>query len=573
MQGTLRGDEVAVAATARDFFAALQKGDQATLRRLLIAGAQQPELHLQRVTFFPAWVGGELREVIVQGKIAAAHFTLRREPGPGPAPALTTEPTVPGASFNQAVKAAAEHQATLERIARQLNDTVLTLRLSRDAGDWRVQAFEVPGFPALSVNFSADPTLNFAGRLESLAFDGLTAVDVPRLTAGWQSDANGADRAGPFEVRVKAVMEHDPATGPDRPSGTGMLTLQLVARGLPSGVTQLLRVGGRHPSLRITAADGRDLFRSDVQPFFPARTSTPSLPETGMYEEDWQVPLKNLLADLDVIHEVRGRVRFPLPAQVHTVEVSALQPGAAARTAEGELTLVRIGPAVPAAATQPAGGPATAPAVGMVSLEFAGEGLAGRPLRWLACDASGRGLSGGWVVPTLTGSFSLRAPVVVARVRFKTVTVHEAEYPFLLRDIPLPRPPRELERARFPGRPAPVTVACQAVPPAGSVPAPLTLRVTNYCQKDVDRLRLRLTCVGAAGQVLKTVDHDQAQSDFRQGLRVIVHAAVADRPGQTPITVPAFASPPGTRSVDVTVLQVGFTDATTWEPPGDPGQP
>jgi hypothetical protein len=155
--------------------------------------------------------------------------------------------------------------------------------------------------------------------------------------------------AGPFRVQVEDVREF-------APSATGTLRLRCAAAGLPAPVLALLRAEG--PALRVThinAADGRDLYRADVEAAYhppPPRAAAPA--PGSLYEEPHSVPLKNLVRDLDTLHEVRGQVRVVLPTRVARLRFPRLVPGAAQEDQGVRATLRQVEGALAAPPRRPA---------------------------------------------------------------------------------------------------------------------------------------------------------------------------------------------------------------------------
>jgi hypothetical protein len=286
------------------------------------------------------------------------------------------------------------------------------------------------------------------------------------------------------------------------------------------------------------------------------------------------VPLKNLLRNLDTIRLVRGRIRIWLPTQTETVRFDPLEPGASQKVQNLHLTLrlldyqlAQIDPLI---------------------LRFDCRGVEGRRLRWMAYDAQGEALREGDHPQSLSGLLELRLPVDTAAVVFKVTTLKEGgSYPFELRDIPLDgRAPWRLETARFPGFAAPVSAVCTQIQRyevssahtqhllVGSKEhfSRLFLSLTNHCQKDVDKVEARFTFLDEHGQPLGEVARTlQARFGNRAAREYSVQGSFypnlfARAYGLTQLWVDDTQVPEGTKRVDIAVTRVTFADATTWAP-------
>jgi hypothetical protein len=376
--------------------------------------------------------------------------------------------------------------------------------------------------------------------------------------------------AGPFLVEVAGVKEFPPAP-------TGTLTLKCFAAGLPAPVADLLS-GDDEAFLptRISAADGSDLYRTD----YPGSAPSPGVPPGfagRQYQRQLNVPLKNLLRDLDVIHEVRGRVRVILPAKVLAVRFDPLVSGTVRQTGGVSLTLRRP-VATPPGQTGALGLPAqrldptrTGQSGMQAVLEFETEGTDGLPLRWMAYDRSGAALRGDRARPAPNGLVRLEVPSDTAAVVLKVVTEkREVVYPFELHEVPLQRAPRHIEAPQFPRHAAPVEIELvRMISPSGGAnpatlgaPTAVEVRIRNFSQKDVEHVRMRFTYFDAAGGRLKEAMREGLKSPrFVPGPAILVNANSEDA-----ITVDDPDRPEGTSRITVTPVVVGFTDGTTWSP-------
>jgi hypothetical protein len=280
----------------------------------------------------------------------------------------------------------------------------------------------------------------------------------------------------------------------------------------------------------------------------------------GQLSHHWTVPLINLLRDLDAIGEVRFSVRVVLPREVQSLRLEPVEPGSVAAAGDLRVTLEKtdsLPPARPGTAAQK-------------RYDFRVEPPEGRRLCWLAPYPSGA-QADGWAFPYPSGQFTASLANDPSQFLFKVLSAgDELNWEFSLRDIPLRRPPRKLEPARFEGHAAPVRVAAARVTDTG-----VDLRVVSNCQKDFDTLELKLIYKDGDGRALREAGRKWSRSQqlgfaveslFPQ-LTLARGPSVAPEAGEDEWQLQDAAAPPeGTRSVTATVTRVLFKDGTTWPP-------
>jgi hypothetical protein len=389
--------------------------------------------------------------------------------------------------------------------------------------------------------------------------------------------------AGPFVVQVEQVREF-----PGYP--TGALHLRCLGVGLPAAALNELHADGNALRVvRVSGADGQELYGPADEPRSlhrrpPDNRAGPA--RATPYEETAVLPLRNLLRDLDVLHEIRGRVRLVLPVKVARLRFTPLTPGdakedqgllmmllqvetvqPAGAAPRSEASRVGLGMRVPSAIETPSG-------FGL-ALAFQVRGADGCVLRWQAYDQRKVPLLGGQTNARPTGDVRLEVPGNTATVVFKVVLERqEVAYDFRLQDVPLPRPPRQLQPLRYPGHATPVTVAfarfetARTLLPLGAARGPhklaVVLRVQDHTEKDIDWLEMKFTYLDAAGHALSEATRLRsgiADLTFATGASPLVKAGFASE-----VTVQDPDVPENTARIAPKLTAVGFLDGTSWRP-------
>jgi hypothetical protein len=352
--------------------------------------------------------------------------------------------------------------------------------------------------------------------------------------------------AGPFRLEVKGLAE-------DPHHATGSLSLDALAVRLPASLLATLR--GFRPVLpdpEVRGAGERDLFHADRRERVP-------LPEVAVNQDQrtcylrWQVPLRNLTADVERIRLVRGGLMVPLPVRLDTGRLALTGEGGSGRVGPAELTWQRhaVPPPGEAAGAKGAGSP-------RVGLRLTVRSPAPCLVSWLAVDKAGTGWLAG-VIGSLAPSGS-HLPLLdgMAALEIKVLTIQQASLPFTLSDIPTKeRPPAQLLPVTFPGQDAPLSFDPPAVE-GGKV----SLRVRNHTSKAVEEVRLTLVCRDGRGARLGTVSVVHPPLVRQAELPPPVVGASATAAFQ-----PAAVLPGTTARCEVGLVRVLFLDGTTWAPP------
>lgn len=360
--------------------------------------------------------------------------------------------------------------------------------------------------------------------------------------------------SGPFLVFVDAVYE-SPV------HATATVQLKCLALGLPASVNALTRQDDE--ALEITAVsgpDGRDLYHRDIQSYFPAKGSDLAdrlllaAPMLRRLEIARDIPLRQLLGDLETIPQIRGRVKLQHPAEVETARFDPLEPGTSRQLGELRLTFRQSD-----FKQAPSKSLSVLP---QTTLRFDVEGQADGRLLWIAYNA-GTSLMMGRVRRDADGACRLEVPTATTAVHFQLVSAVAQYHEFVLRDVPLTqRPPKRLLPAEFPGHEAPVSVQARVFATPVGDRARLQLDLRNHSQKDVDRLELLLVYRDAAGNALTEQQVTIATFDaFQHRLRVLVPAHASN-----PHTIEDAERPAQTQAITATVTRVGFADGLTWSP-------
>jgi hypothetical protein len=371
------------------------------------------------------------------------------------------------------------------------------------------------------------------------------------ITVSPAQDHPVAGFAGPFRVEVKSLVE-------DQPHATGSLTLHALAVKLPDPVVIAL-AGYRMPvpDPEARAEDGRDLFHSDRRyrmPWPEIRVDR----RQGRCSIQWQVPLRNLMVDVQKIRSVRGHLSVPLPARLDTGRLVLTGKGGKGRIGPVELSWERhVRP--PAGKTaQPSAG-TSQPKEGRyrVGLRLSARSRTVCRVCWMAADASGAG----WLTGMLGAPGAQQLPLLdgMASLEIKVFTIENVRLPFTLTDIPTKdRPPARLSPVTFPGQAAAVSLDTPVLK-GGKV----TLQVRNHTNKALEEVRL----------IVRFLDAQNAEV----GKAAVVHpppVRQAELPG--PIVdagasaeIQLAAAPPASAArVEVELRRALFRDGTTWSPAG-----
>jgi hypothetical protein len=388
---------------------------------------------------------------------------------------------------------------------------------------------------------------------------------------------------GPFLVQAGPVSEN-------RALATGSLQVKCLAAGLPRFLADRLAADPQGAILlAVKAADGQGLARvqtplrpNDRRVLPPRPELAKKFPHSWCVEATWSnVPLKNLLRDLDTIAEVQGRLRCSAPTRVEVFRFDRLVAGTTQKTATARCTLRKVpkdmqsripprfkiqtpaggGAPAPNGAGRPPGTRPSAPeplgGTGSV-LEFEAPGLGGRTFWWLAYDPDKRILGAKHHPWPADGKLRLAVPRGTAEVTLKVIAAEQdIGSEFRLRDIPLDRPPKRLDRPEFSGYDTPVSAALDPAtrPKASAIVLPVLL--TNHSQKPVEWVNLQITTLDAAGNKIKEAGTAWLARGTRPEEMLLPHARLSVR-----VQIPQLGQK--VKEIQVRVTRVGFGDATTW---------
>jgi hypothetical protein len=355
--------------------------------------------------------------------------------------------------------------------------------------------------------------------------------------------------AGPFLVELDELQEFVP-------HATGMLTVKVSALGLPAGVAKSLHQSEKPVWTLAEVVDdqGRDLSDPDGANLY---LSGFGKTDPYGYNYSWIVPVRNLLRDVAVIDTLRGRLHVPLPARVETLRFATTAPGAVQQAGDIEMTLR-------SANRQQQDFDGTVFDENTFDFEF--KGAQGSRVNFVAYDARGQLLQtskNSWSGSNNEGLAQITVSGQPASVVAKVIAeLQEAEYEFRMEDIPLPshaKMPEKLEPAMFPGHEVPVTVEFVKLGEK-DIGRDVQLRVTNHADKDIRVIELKFEYLDAEGKVVGEWSHNKLMRTPGSETNPIVVAKHAT----TVSEVQAPFIPDETERVGVTVLRVGFIDATQW---------
>jgi hypothetical protein len=180
----------------------------------------------------------------------------------------------------------------------------------------------------------------------------------------------------------------------------------------------------------------------------------------------------------------------------------------------------------------------------------------------MAYDPSGKAVHFGDTTLPRDGPQRLDMPLGVESLVLKVIGGKGTKvgYDFEIRDIPLKqRPPLHLEPARFPGKDAPASVK---VLEPGITTGRVQLQIGNDCQKDIEKVSLKLTYRDAADKVLREVERTAPESVAGNASPRLLVAAGSN----APLVLIFPPAPAGAVRLEARVTGVEFIDATAWPP-------
>ncbi len=355
---------------------------------------------------------------------------------------------------------------------------------------------------------------------------------------------------GPFLLEVLSVDQFVPyATG----------TMEVVARAqsLPAPIGQATELESYGSTLTIFEArheSGNSLIDEEqTMNFGNFSMSFGEEPEVPvLYEQSLTVGLKNLVKNVAEVSELFGSVDLIAPAEVQTVLIETLEPGAKQTVADMEIEVTQ------ATLDEPA------------SVEVAVRSdtdLEDAILQLVPLDAAGEPM------PTFgTSSYgfggemnvSVNCESAPAAVSLQIVTdVEPLSYEFELAGVPLDdhdQMPAEIEELDFGAEEAPI--ACEFIEIGGEEGFRTVLvDATNHANKDLRELHVQLKFLDDAGEVLDdSSTMHSGDSGFDVGPPVAIRAGQSEQ-----IELTAFFMPEETKSVNIRVERAVFCDATSWE--------
>lgn len=335
--------------------------------------------------------------------------------------------------------------------------------------------------------------------------------------------------AGPFLIEMKE-FETDPQTA------SGQLSLQVIAAGLPATVAGILNEGIGNPVelTAVTDADTNDLRRNSSAGGimgFGGMSRTP-----GTFQREIVVGLKNLLRGVKNIDTLQGRISFSLPTKVEVLKFDDLKSGIEQKTGGATLVLHEIN-----------GSSVTVKYSGTdnENIHLQAFDAQGKQIKSFSTSSFGSGDS---------GQMSVEYESAPARLEARIVTQQEElEYDFKFAEVPIPNQsemPEKLAELKFEGD-APVSLKFDSITGEENF-RDVKFHVTNHANKDAHLLQLSLVYLDEEGKELK-------KSPVSHGQDKILAGQEAD------IEVSAFFMPENTKTVNVVLKSVEFTDASEWK--------
>jgi hypothetical protein len=373
-----------------------------------------------------------------------------------------------------------------------------------------------------------------------------------------------ATLCGPFLLEATTVSE-------TADEATATLSLTLHTTPMPPNVTALFQSLPLHVSnLQVKGASGEDHFhrrklispaegtgvilRQNYSGAFDAAFTGRGMSTT------WNVPLKNLLRDLDTIAELRCSIGLDLVREVQRLHLEPVAAGSYASGSGVRITLRDI-----------ESGPSRLPPTPGTSstqkrFRFQAEGLDGRRLCWQA-SAGNAAPQFRQAYPSVQGDFSLSPTLSPESFDFKVLSLGDTlTWDCQLRNIPLARPPRRLEPPRHEGHPAPVSVEVE--PLQGDR---LWMRITNHSQKTIDAVVVKLAYLDADGRAVgQQVRKMPQDAQVAQNAPLLAPASTRARavlaPWEDWRLSDRVPPPKEARSARASLVRVDFADATSWPP-------
>jgi hypothetical protein len=330
--------------------------------------------------------------------------------------------------------------------------------------------------------------------------------------------------AGPFFVELE-----DFETRTD--SATGSLKLRAFGAGLPATLMQQLRDGSGSAKVdKVHDANGNDLQR--------VSQSSGMHSEFGplVFDRQLIVGLKHLLRNVTEISLLDGKIELEIPTAVTVLKFDELKVGTEKKVGESTMKLAQA-------------------SNGNYAFQFIG--LDSDQLQLIAYDEGGSqvenngsmSMSGGG-----GGAISKNYKSAPARIEIRVITSTEPlEYSFAMKEFAIPdaaNMPEKLAELTFEGD-SPVTL--KFVKLGGDERfRKVNFHATNHANKSTDSLVFMVRYLDADGKLLKEARTSHGRDDMKAGESVDLEAT-------------AFFMPEETKTVEATVIEVEFADASEWK--------
>ena len=376
----------------------------------------------------------------------------------------------------------------------------------------------------------------------------LTLRPLPRL---WP-----ATFTGPYLVEVGNVLEFPQ-------NGVGVLNVQTYSAHQNEGVlAPLSHAWKRFLIDEVIDSQGRDLNGLAAD----GSLGYSRLPMSG--EFSFEIPIINLLRDVNVIKSCRGKMRVLLPAKVEEFRFDPLTDGATHKNGDIEITYKGKDQRDSTFNGKP---------IESWSLKFTAKGVKSENVVFAAYDSkneligmtsngfSGFSEAGPNGIPkevNFDQAVQGKTPAsVVAKVIVETQPV---EYDFHIEDIPLvadARKPEKIVPATFPGHDAPFSVTLVSITDRSNF-AKAQFRIENHSDKDLRMIDVKLEYQDASGKKLRDWPSAtyMAQSQSAGELPIAV-----EKGGTKTVEMNTPFLPAGTARVVATPHKGTFADATSWE--------
>lgn len=330
--------------------------------------------------------------------------------------------------------------------------------------------------------------------------------------------------AGPFQVEGLVTDENFPTA-----TGTLLLSVRVLPNPLLASVLDC--APPTMETTEIVSSTGANLSHATRHKSERAPEGTPD----GVNGWTWKVPLKDLLADVDRLKRVQGRINVPRPDRVVQVRVDLDRPEQS----------VRFGQAVLVARIE-----------GQIAVELNLSGSSSGVVCALIKNED-HGVLGAYrssLAPGRPARFVL--PPGGAAVEVKLAETVAEAHEFTLWDVAtLKRPPVRHAPLAHPGHPGPASAV------ASRKGSDWELELTNRSNHPIDEVGYRLTFRDKAGRALGSVDGSYRFSGKKAPVRIVGTLAplMARR-----VSLKGVQIPGKTDHIDVEVFRAELANGETW---------